>query len=77
MGWMIAALVFPAFLVYVFTRVTYNPFIGLILTLALICASAYAGYTDTWPIIIIDACSITFGLWLSRKYVKQPAHRSV
>lgn len=76
MTWILAAMFFPALLVYVFTRVTYNHFIGLALTVALICASAYAGYTDTWTIIIIDACSLTFGLWLSIKFIKQPTHRS-
>lgn len=70
MTWIVAAMIFPALLVYVFTRVTYNHFMGLFLSLALICASAYAGYTHSWPIIIIDACSLTFGLWLSMRYVK-------
>lgn len=76
MGWILAAMVLPALLVYVFTRVTYNHFVGLGLTVALISASAYAGYTDTWTLIIIDACSLTFGLWLSIRYIKQAPRRS-
>ncbi|MGN1399900.1 MAG: CsbA family protein [Bacillus sp. (in: firmicutes)] len=78
MAWILAAMFFPGLLVYIFTKITYNHFVGLCLSVALICASAYAGYTDTWPIIIIDACSLTFGLWLSIKLVKkeQITHQS-
>lgn len=76
MGWIIAAMFLPALLVYVFTRVTYNHFVGLALTVALIAASAYAGYTDTWLLIITDACSLTFGLWLSIRYIKVKSCRS-
>lgn len=76
MGWILAATFFPALLVYVFSSITYNHFIGLALAVALIAASAYAGYTDTWLIIIIDACSLTFGLWLSMKYIKFTSRQS-
>lgn len=76
MTWILAAMFLPGLLVYVFTRVTYNHFVGLSLTVALIAASAYAGYTDTWPIIITDACSLTFGLWLSIRYIKQTPRQS-
>lgn len=61
----ISALIFPCLLVLLFTRVTYNRIIGLILTLALITTSVYKGYTHTWPIYIIDAFSITVGFWLA------------
>ena len=75
MTWILAAMFLPALLVYIFTRVTYNHFVGLALSVALIAASAYAGYTDTWLIIIIDACSLTFGLWLSIKYLKHSSRQ--
>ncbi len=75
MNWILAAIFLPALLVYIFTRVTYNHFVGLGLSVALIAASAYAGYTDTWPIIIIDACSLTFGLWLSIRYIKHSSRQ--
>ena len=75
MGWILAALFFPALLVFVFSSITYNYFVGLALAVALICASAYAGYTDTWLFIILDACSLTFGLWLSVKYIKFTSHQ--
>ncbi|WP_019243023.1 MULTISPECIES: CsbA family protein [Bacillus] len=70
MTWILAAMTLPALLVYVFTRVTYNHFVGLSLSVALIAASAYAGYTDTWTFIILDAISLTFGLWLSIRFIK-------
>ncbi|OES46120.1 CsbA family protein [Domibacillus iocasae] len=68
---MILALFMPALLVLLFSRVTYNQFLGLILTVALIAASAYKGYTHMWELIIIDAFSLTAGLWLSNRMMKQ------
>jgi general stress protein CsbA len=68
---MILALFMPALLVVLFSRVTYNQFIGLVLTVALIAASAYKGYTHTWELIIIDSASLTAGLWLSNRMMKQ------
>ncbi|MHC0037830.1 CsbA family protein [Pseudoneobacillus sp. C159] len=62
-----SALFIPGILVLLFTRVTYNRFIGLVLTVALIAASVYKGYTNTWPLMIIDAFSLTVGFWLAAK----------
>jgi general stress protein CsbA len=62
---LLAALFLPAMLVVLFSHITYNRIIGLILTVALIAASAYKGYTHTWPVIITDAFSLTAGFWLS------------
>ncbi len=66
-GKLIAGLIFPGMLVILFTRVTYNHTIGLLLALALISVSAYKGYTNSWPLIIIDGISLTVGYWYSRK----------
>ncbi|MED1468652.1 DUF2198 family protein [Neobacillus cucumis] len=63
----LSALILPGLLVLLFTRVTYNRLIGLALTVALIAASAYKGYTNTLPLIIIDALSLTAGFWLAAK----------
>ena len=41
----------PGLLVLLFTRVTYNRYIGLALTVGLIAASVYKGYTNTFPLI--------------------------
>lgn len=67
MGKYLAALFFPGLLVVLFTRVTYNVLVGLVLTVALIAISVYRGYTDTWPLLIIDALSLTAGFWYSRR----------
>ncbi|PLT32566.1 CsbA family protein [Bacillus sp. V5-8f] len=67
----LSALVFPALLVMLFSRVTYNTVVGLALTVALIAASAYKGYTHTWWLIIIDAFSLTLGFWLSLRMSKK------
>jgi general stress protein CsbA len=70
-----AAFIMPCTLVLLFTRVTYNRVIGLILTVALITASVYKGYTHTWPVMIIDAFSLTFGFWLAAVLKKRAAAR--
>lgn len=63
----LSALILPGLLVLLFTRVTYNRFIGLALTVGLIAASVYKGYTNTFTLIVIDAFSLTAGLWLAAK----------
>lgn len=71
-----AALVFPGVLVVLFTRVAYNHVIGLFLTVALIAASAYKGYTHTWPLIILDAFSLTVGFWYARNITRKARKRA-
>ncbi|MFC4800058.1 MULTISPECIES: CsbA family protein [Neobacillus] len=63
----LSALIMPGLLVLFFTRVTYNRVIGLVLTVALIAASVYKGYTNTFVLIVIDAFSLTAGFWLAAK----------
>ncbi|GKU83341.1 CsbA family protein [Niallia sp. NCCP-28] len=62
----LSALFFPGLLVVLFTRVTYNRVIALILTVALIAASVYKGYTDSFLLIVIDSFSLTVGFWYSK-----------
>ncbi|KKB38688.1 DUF2198 family protein [Bacillus thermotolerans] len=69
------AIFMPGFLVVFFTRVTLNHFMGLLLAVALIAASAYKGYTHTWPLIIIDAASLTFGFWLAGRMMRKEAYK--
>lgn len=71
----LSALLIPGLLVVLFTRVTYNHVIGLVLTVALIAASVYKGYTDTFLLIIIDAFSLTVGFWYANK-MKQGTKQS-
>ena len=62
----VAALILPGLLVILFSRVTYNYIVGLLLTLALIIASAYKGYTEGLFVVIADAASLTIGLWYQK-----------
>ncbi len=63
----LSALILPGMLVLLFTRVTYNRVIGLILTVALIATSVYKGYTNTFLLIVVDAFSLTAGFWMAAK----------
>lgn len=65
------SLLLPGLLVVLFTRVTFNHIVGLILTVALIAAAVYAGYTHTWFLYAVNAASLTFGFWYaSRMYYR-------
>ncbi|MFX3673923.1 MAG: CsbA family protein [Paenisporosarcina sp.] len=59
----ILALFLPGLLVVLFTRITFHHIVALILTVSLITASVYAGYTHTWGLFIADALSLTVGFW--------------
>lgn len=63
----LSGLILPGLLVLLFTRVTYNRIIGLVLTVALIAASVYKGYTNSFILIVVDALSLTAGFWLAAK----------
>ena len=64
------ALFLPGLLVVFFTRVTFHHFVGLALTVALIAASVYAGYTHNWILYVADALSLTVGFWFATRMVK-------
>ena len=57
----------PGLLVILFTRVTFNHIVALILTVALITAAVYAGYTHTWILFAVNAASLTLGFWYSTR----------
>ena len=61
------SLLVPGLLVILFTRVTFNHIVALILTVALIAAAVYAGYTQTWLLFIANAASLTAGFWYSTR----------
>ncbi|PAE20593.1 hypothetical protein CHH80_11330 [Bacillus sp. 7504-2] len=67
----VMALLLPGILVVLFTRVTYNRYIGLILTVALITASVYKGYTNSFLLIVIDAFSLTAGFWYAQRLAQK------
>ncbi|MCH1626382.1 DUF2198 family protein [Ferdinandcohnia quinoae] len=68
---LILALILPALLVVLFTRVTYNHYVGLLLATALIIASIYKGYTDSIYIGIADILSLIIGYLYSKRMVKR------
>ena len=70
----VLALVLPAVLVIFFTRVTFHHIVGLVLTIALIAASVYAGYTHNWVLYVADALSLTLGFWVASRMVAK-SHR--
>jgi len=67
----ILALFLPGLLVVLFTRITFHHVVALILTVALITASVYAGYTHTWGLYIADALSLTVGFWYATKMMNR------
>jgi general stress protein CsbA len=71
----LSGFILPGLLVLLFTRVTYNRFIGLVLTVALIAASVYKGYTNSFVLIVIDAFSLTAGFWLAAKMKPRAAKK--
>lgn len=66
----ISAIFLPALLVILFARVTYSSVMGLLITVVLIAASAYKGFTHTWYVNMIDAASLTVGFWYSRRMIR-------
>ncbi|MEK4023991.1 MULTISPECIES: CsbA family protein [unclassified Sporosarcina] len=72
---LLLATLLPGLLVVFFTRVTFHHVVGLILTLALIAASVYAGYTHNWLLYVADAVSLTVGFWFASRMVRN-ARRS-
>lgn len=63
----VLALLLPFLLVLLFTRVSYNHYVGTALTAALLIASYVKGYTDSPFIIILDIISLTAGYFYARK----------
>ncbi|GKV67552.1 protein CsbA [Sporosarcina sp. NCCP-2716] len=70
----VLALFVPGLLVVFFTRVTFHHAVGLLLTIALIAASVYAGYTHNWILYAADALSLTVGFWFAKRMVER-SHR--
>ena len=65
------SLLVPGLLVVLFTRVTFSHIVGLVLTVALIAAAVYAGYTNTWFLYIVNAASLTIGFWYATHMVNR------
>lgn len=68
---LLLALFLPGLLVVLFTRITFHHIVALILTVSLIAASIYAGYTHTWQLYIADTLSLTVGFWYATKMMQR------
>ncbi len=67
----VLALFLPGIIVLLLTRITYNHFVALGLSIALITASVYAGYTSPPIIFVVDALSLTIGFWLATQMIQR------
>ena len=68
---LVLAIFAPGLLVVLFTRVTFNHVVGLLLTVGLIAASVYVGFTHDWLLYAVDALSLTIGFWYAGRMVKR------
>ncbi len=65
------ALILPGLLVVLFTRITFQHYVGLALSVALIAASIYGGYTHPPILYVIDAISLTIGFWYATRMMNR------
>jgi len=73
----ILALFLPGLLVVLFTRITFSHIVSLLLTVALIAASVYAGYTHNWLLYAINVVSLTLGFWYASKMMQRNRNQKV
>ncbi|MEA3320472.1 MAG: DUF2198 family protein [Bacillota bacterium] len=66
---LVLALIIPALLVVLFTRVTYNLYVGTGLAVALILVSIFKGHGNEWFVIVVDVLSLVIGFLYARKMV--------
>ena len=70
------AVFLPGLLVILFTRITFSHIVAMILTVALITASVYAGYTHHWALYVVDAASLTIGFIYATYMMKTGQRKS-
>ncbi|MCM3162198.1 MULTISPECIES: DUF2198 family protein [Metabacillus] len=70
----ILAIFMPFLLVLLFTRVSYNHYVGTALTAALLTASYIKGYTHGPSIYFIDIVSLGVGFFYAKK-MKDNLHK--
>lgn len=71
------ALFFPFMLVVLFTRVTFNHYVAIALTAALLFASYLKGYTETYFIVGLDVVSLVAGgLYMAKKAAEKKKNKS-
>ncbi|MEK3887916.1 CsbA family protein [Bacillus sp. FSL K6-3431] len=72
----LSAIFLPALLIIFFTRITYSQIVGFLLTVALILVSAYKGYINMWWLIVIEAASLTIGLYFVNEMKRKRKNKS-
>ena len=72
----LSAIFLPGLLMMFFTRITFSKTVAFILTVALIIVSAYKGYIHMWWLIVIEAASLTAGLYFVNRMYKKRGEKS-
>ncbi|CAM4141030.1 CsbA family protein [Lederbergia lenta] len=72
----LSAIFLPALLMIFFTRVTYSRVVGFLLTVALIVVSAYKGYINMWWLIVVEAASLTIGLYFVNEMKRRKKNKN-
>ncbi|WLR41472.1 DUF2198 family protein [Bacillus carboniphilus] len=67
---LLVALLIPFFLVLLFSRVTYNHYVGTGLTLALLIVAFFNGHMDSTAIWFLDVASLIAGFMVSKKMIE-------
>jgi Uncharacterized protein conserved in bacteria, COG4897 len=66
---LVLALIIPALLVVLFTRVTYSLYVGTGLAVVLILVSIMKGHGNEWYVIMVDILSIAIGYLYAKRMV--------
>ncbi|KMJ58970.1 protein CsbA [Bacillus sp. LL01] len=66
---LVLALIIPALLVVLFTRVTYNLYVGTGLAVVLILVSIMKGHGNEWYVMLVDIVSIAIGFLYAKRMV--------
>lgn len=66
---LILAVIIPALLVVLFTRVTYSLYVGTGLAVALILVSIFKGHGNEWYVILVDIVSLVVGYLYAKRMV--------
>ncbi|MBS4208390.1 DUF2198 family protein [Bacillus sp. FJAT-50079] len=73
----LSAIFMPALIMLFFTRITYSKVVGFLLTVSLIIVSAYKGYIHLWWMVVIEAASLTIGLYIVNQIERKKKKKSV
>lgn len=69
---LLLAAILPALLVWFFARITFNHFVAVLLTIALLVAAYYKGHSQEVSVLVVDTASVVVGYFLAKRFVKKP-----